>query len=716
MKYRFLILLSIAILISGTLYAQQYSYTITKAPFSTDRYDEFAPTWYKNGIVICTNRSTGASNYSTSDKKGFYKLFMTDTSSLGKWHSPVLFSKEIRTRLNDGPATFNSTYDTVYFSRNIITDDRIKSIAPSRNKLGIFYAVYDGKDWTKVREVRFNSEWFNITMPSLSPDGKRLYFVSDRPDSYGGSDIYYSQWRNGYWEEPVNLGPIVNTKGNETYPFMNELGELFFASDGHAGLGGKDILVTKQRGDSWYPPVRLDAPVNSEFDDFGIVTVPLRDEGFFSSNRGRSIDIYNFRSEFPHVWFSEAQKSNQYCFTISDTGSIQIDTLRLQYVWDFGDNTKMYGTDVRHCFAGPGEYNINLDITDKRSGKLFFRKLTYDIEIMDHDQPYITAPDYALFDENIEFDGSNSFCPGYDIAGYFWDFGDGSQGTGERITHFYKEPGEYLVRVGLILKSKTSGEIKKRAVTKRITVFANNSQRTILISSRPLIKNDETDIRQFENIIINGLYSAEADLKQEAVFQVEILSSLSRIPLDSPLFRNVPLKYKVREVFSMADSTWSYVVEQQMNLMSTYIAYSELIESGFSDTRVKLALLTDPSEKELYLFKKTYGLLADNYFDSRNRLVTSAYIMLDQIVNLMNKYPGIKLDIEVHTDNNGTPSRLLYLSQIRAQTVMKYIASRGVSSNRLSFYGFGDSRPISSNLSGPDRRSNRRIEFFISNK
>ena len=178
--------------------------------------------WYKNGIVFCTNRTSGATSYSSSDNKSFYKVFMADTSSLGKWHSPVLFSKELRTRLNDGPATFNPTFDTVYFSRNIITDDRIKDIAPSRNKLGIFYAVYDGKEWTRVREVRFNSEWYNVTMPCLSPDGKRLYFVSDRPDSHGGSDIYYSQWRNGYWEDPVNIGPDVNTEGNETYPFINE--------------------------------------------------------------------------------------------------------------------------------------------------------------------------------------------------------------------------------------------------------------------------------------------------------------------------------------------------------------------------------------------------------------------------------------------------------------------------------------------------------------
>lgn len=714
MKYRLLILLSTTFIILSTTTAQQ-GYVITTAPFNTDRYDEFAPVWYKDGIVFCTNRSTGATSYSTSDNKSFYKLFKADTSIAGKWHSPKLFSKMIRTKLNDGPATFSSGFDTIYFSRNIITDDRIRNIAPSRNKLGIFYSVYEGNEWAKIKELRFNSEWFNITMPCLSPDGKRLYFVSDRPDSYGGSDIYFSQIRNGYWEDPVNLGPLVNTKGNESYPFMNELGELFFSSDGHPGLGGKDIFVTKQRGDSWYPPVRLDEPVNSEYDDFGIVTVPSRDEGFFSSNRGKSMDIYNFRSEFPHIWFSEPQKNNQYCFTISDTGSIITDTLKLQYVWDFGDDSKMYGTDVRHCFPGPGKYRINLDLNDKRTGKLFFRKLTYDIELIDHDQPYITSPDHALAGESLGFDGLNSFCPGYNIVGYYWDFGDGNQRTGDRLVHQYKESGEYFVRMGLVLADSAKGNIVKRAVTKKINIFGTEEERTSFINSLPFIDNDLTDIRQFENVIIDAYYSAEIDIRKEAVFQVEILSSPSRLPLNSNVFLNVPSKYRVKETYDSATGIWSYFVDRQMTLMATYLAYNEMIASGYSEANVKLFVLKEAAEKELNLFKKTYGLLADNYFDSNNRLVTSAYLMLDQIVNLMNKHPGIKLEIEVHTDNQGAPASQLHMTQTRGQAVLNYLVSRGISLDRLSLYALGGSRPITSNISWPDRRNNRRIDFFILN-
>ena len=223
-------------------------------------------------------------------------------------------SKDLKTKLNDGPASFSRNSDTIYFSRNLVVDGNFKLLSTSRNKLGLFYAVPEAKGWSKVRELRFNTEWFNITMPCLSRDSKRLYFASDKPDGYGGMDIYYSNWKNGYWEDPVNLGPLINTAGNETYPFINETGELFFSSDGLKGLGGKDIFVTKQRGLEWFPPVRLEAPLNSEYDDFGIVTNAVMNEGYFSSKRGKTIDIYGFRSELMQVWFSETSERKPVLF------------------------------------------------------------------------------------------------------------------------------------------------------------------------------------------------------------------------------------------------------------------------------------------------------------------------------------------------------------------------------------------------------------------
>ena len=694
-------------LVLNALTAQQAPYSITKTAFSTDTYDEFAPVFYRNGLVFCSDRGQAVN----SQGKAVVKLFYADTAFANKKIS--LFSKDLKSKLNDGPATFNRAGDTIYYSRNLVVEGNFKLLSTYRNKLGLFYAVSEPKGWGRVRELRFNTEWFNITMPCISHDGKRLYFASDKPDGIGGLDIYYSNWKNGYWEDPVNLGPDVNTEGNETYPFISQTGELFFASDGRGGLGGKDIYVTKQKTNGWYTPVRLAAPMNSEFDDFGIVTTADVKDGYFSSDRSKSVDIYHFTSDMPQVWFAEAQKENLYCFSVSDTGKIVVDTLTMQYVWDFGDNTKMTGTKVNHCFPGPGKYSIELDIVDRATGRTYFRKQSYDIEIVDYDQPYITAPAYAVAGERVEFDGMKSYCPGYTVTGYFWDYGDGTQKTGAGPSHTYTRSGEYDVRLGLMLKSDETGDVLKRAVKRKIKVFGSNQEMNSWLASHQTTTVEPVDLRQFENVRILSQYSAEAEFMKEAVFQVEILSSATKMELSNPIFRSVPAKYSVREVFYPETGTYSYVIDQQMSLMAAYPAYAEMVALGFRSATVRLYVLTDPAERELNVLKRNYGVMTDTYFDARNRLVTNAYLMLDQVVMLMNKYPSLNLEIGVHTDNQGVPSVLQNLSQTRAQVIVNYLINRGVSASRLTPRGYGSTRPVASNNDWLTRRLNRRVEFSV---
>lgn len=696
------------LIFAGPLFAQQQPYSVTRAPFSTDAGNEFAPVFYNNGVVFCMMKGKTVTN---DQGQGLVKIYYADTATNNS--SSSLFSRKLKTKLNDGPVTFNRAHDTVYLSRNLYVEGSYNNLSTSRNKLGLFYAVSEAGGWTKMRDIRFNNEWYNLTMPCLSPDGKRLYFVSDKPDGFGGFDIYYCERRNDYWDNPVNLGPMINTEGNETYPFINESGDLFFSSDGRKGLGGKDIYVARQHGDGWYPPVRLSAPVNSEYDDFGIVTDAFMNEGYFSSNREKTFDIFRFKTNIHEVWFSEPQKLNQYCFMVSDTGAIQVDTTMLRYVWDFGDGLRTSGTHVMHCFPGPGKYSIKLDINEKISDRLFFRKLTYDIEIVDYNQPYISAPDYIVEGTSVEFDALKSYCPGFEITGYFWEFGDGTQKTEANPSHTYSRAGEYTVRLGLMLQSEKTGEIAKKAVTKNVRVFGSNQAMIDFQASLPSSKPEITDLRQFENVIIGGRYSAEEELKKEAVFHVEVVSSKTKLDLTNPVFRNVPAKYSVSEVHYPESEIYSYVIDDQMSLMAALPAYYEMINSGYRDAVVKLFVIEDPAVRELHILKRNYGVMTDIYFDERNKIVTNAYLMLDQLVGLMNKYPDKKLEIGVHTDNQGTASNLLKISQTRADVIKNYLISRGINNDRLSAKGYGGTRPVSSNAIWQERRMNRRIDFKI---
>ena len=712
---KLIIIILLIISFSKTDFGQSATYDVKKASFSSDRYDEFSPVYYKNGLVFCSNRNLTLSSHSTSQNKGLFKIYYIDTTGKADWENTKLFSKNLTTILNDGPVTFNGTRDTIYFSRNQDVTSKLSDISSSRNKLGIYSAVLINGQWTKIRELRINNEWYNVTTPCLSPDGKKIFFASDKPGGFGGSDLYYSNWKGDRWEDPVNLGPSINTKGNESYPFITPSGELFFSSDGHPGHGGKDIYFSLYSDSAWLTPVCLDVPINSEFDDFGIVTDTLMKEGFFSSNRDKSIDIYHFRTIAPQALYNKIQRENQYCFTFADSGALAVNSINLKNKWDFGDGDNALGEVVQHCFHSAGKYTIRHDIFDLNTGKVFFSKLLYNLELLDYEQPYLNSPEIALTGDSLKFDGLKSNLPGYKVLKYFWDFGDGSRSDGSITSHSFKEKGEYKVNLELTLKSESTGNVHKTGVSKKIIVFSNIQERDSYLAKEVSLNATPPDIRKSENAIIKVQYSAESEFQKDAVFNVELLASKNRIGIQNSIFRSLPKKYTVTEKFIPEDSSYSYIVDQEMTLMATYPAYAELTALGFKDAKIKIFVLKDPVEKELHNLIKINGAFADSYFDSSDNLTSNAYIMLDQIVKLLNKYPSLKLEVAVHTDNTGTIENNLTLSQLHSRLLVNYLINRGINSKRLVATGFGGSKPIAPNLLEKERRLNRRIDFIILN-
>lgn len=712
MKIKSILSIILTVFLLSPIYSQTDYYSIKKAPFSTDKYDEFSPVFYNNGIVFSTNRSKNLlANYSDSLNRGQIKINFVDTL-LNKTRS-VLFSKSLTSRFNDGPVTFNRTGDTVYYSRNMRVDGAIKSIVNVRNKLGIFYSVKEENEWVRTRELRYNSEWYNITTPFLSNDGKRLYFTSDMPEGNGGSDIWYCQWLGDYWDEPVNLGPVINTPGNESYPFINSAGELFFSSDGHPGLGGKDIFFSRMIDSVWTSPVRLSEPINSPYDDFGIVTDSLMRKGFFSTNRDQSIDIYEFKTLFPQTFYTEIQKTNRYCFNFSDTGLIAADTTNLRYRWSFSDGKEAYGAVVRHCFAGPGTYQVKLDIIERGTGTLYFSKLSYTLDLRDFVQPFIAGPDAVIAGEVSEFNGLESSIPGYRIIEYTWDFGDGSKGTGSSVRHAFSKEGEYLVNMGVVIKSEKDGSVRRAGISKKVVAVGSAGERDSRIASIASEKDRIVDIKEYPNAHILTHFSDEDEIRQNAIFVVEILSSSERLGLSDPRFRVVPQKYSLKEFHDPATGLYSYVAAQNLELTDSYISFRELHALGFRNTRIRTRVLTDPFERDLYNLMRIYSLNSDLYFDKLDRLSSHAYIMLDQIVNLLNKHPQKRLEVIVHSDNTTSPAASVSFTQKRAQLIMSYLVKRGVSAGRLISKGSGSMLPIAPNILEKDRKLNRRIDFIL---
>ena len=149
--------------------------------------------------------------------------------------------------------------------------------------------------------------------------------------------------------------------------------------------------------------------------------------------------------------------------------------------------------------------------------------------------------------------------------------------------------------------------------------------------------------------------------------------------------------------------------------MAAHPAYTELQALGFKQARVKIFVLKDPVEKELHNLININGAFADSYFDSSDKLTSNAFIMLDQIVKLMNRYPLLKLEVAVHTDNTNPAEESLALSQLHSRLLVDYLIKRGINSKRLVPTGFGSSKPIAPTILEKDKKLNRRIDFIIIN-
>ena len=198
---------------------------------------------------------------------------------------------------NEGPVAFSPSKNLVAFTKNNFVDGT-RQIPGSGEELNIFLAETDGnKDWNKSKSFVHNKSGYNTGYPSFSPDGKYLYFASDRPGGFGGYDIYVVKRFGKSWSNPENLGPVINSKGNEISPFFNG-NDLSFSSDWHSGFGGFDVFRAEKTVDEWDKIFHLGTKINSSYDDYGFMFDNQKNRGYFVSNRpsGRGAeDIYTVK-------------------------------------------------------------------------------------------------------------------------------------------------------------------------------------------------------------------------------------------------------------------------------------------------------------------------------------------------------------------------------------------------------------------------------------
>lgn len=277
------------------------TFEVENMSINSDKSD-FGATQFKNQLIFSSSRGKGKV-YKWNDQS-FLDLYAAEKHE-DSYSNPVLFDDAINTKLHESTVAFSPNEDVMYFTRNNFFKRKLKRDEAGVNRLHLYRAELDSNDnWVNIKPVHFNSENYSVAHPTVNLDGTKLYFASDMEGTHGNSDIYVVDINSdGTLGTPKNLGTLVNTEGQETFPFVNSKGDLYFSSNGLTGLGGLDVYIirdfeNKFKNHEPFVVENVGKPINSSKDDFGYYENLVIKEGFFTSNRdgGKGDDdIYTFK-------------------------------------------------------------------------------------------------------------------------------------------------------------------------------------------------------------------------------------------------------------------------------------------------------------------------------------------------------------------------------------------------------------------------------------
>jgi len=287
------------------------AYSLALDSVFNTQYSEFSPILWKEGVIFASDRPVESI---LPNKKSIYgwtnthyiNLFFSQKDKKGKFSRPKVLSDNLISAFHTGSASISPDQKLMIFTRtesirnpNKVFKNDLKGQV-FVNRLQLFFSHYVNGSWTDPKPFPYNKvSLYSVGHPSISPDGKILYFASDMPGGKGGIDLYYAEIKSdGTFGKPINLGDSINTAGNEEFPNIGLDHQLYFSSDGWPGMGGLDVFKASGSLSKWTKPQNLGTPLNSSMDDFSMVpTDSLGSKGYLASNRSNGIgsdDIYDF--------------------------------------------------------------------------------------------------------------------------------------------------------------------------------------------------------------------------------------------------------------------------------------------------------------------------------------------------------------------------------------------------------------------------------------
>lgn len=676
MKKFFFLAFSLCLLSSSTVFAQKSSKSkssdklyerIPKKPVRIRNVKsinsgniEFSPQFYQNGLVYVK---------SASSKENNYELYYSEFNESGVPGIPERFDVLVSKNKHEGPVSFSRDLKTLYYSTNSTSEDT-DSNNDGRNDhtVKIYEASRSANDWTNVRELPFNSENYYCFHPSLSPDGKKLYFTSNMPGGYGGSDLYVVEKYGNNWGEPKNLGPNINTRDNEAFPYIHESGNLIFSSKGHNAVGGYDIYISNVSSGLNNSIVNLGPPFSTVKDDFGLILNSEGNKGFFSSTRKGGAgedDIYSFEAPDGLLNLSTVVTSDVTIQVVNAKNGSAIEGAKVR-VLEQAEDGFLEGDDV------------------------------YDVEMI----PNPSNPDELVF--KLKRKNASEFD------------------SGTKTT--YKD-GETLVEMKsgkkyIILASKIGFENTEQMHFARLNAGENKITVSleeiacVSILGEVSADNFKSGIADAELVITNECTGATETFKSSTGGNFE---TCLRTGCDYSVQCKKDGYFTAKEPLKIASREMGSTVKLNIRLQ----AGQDKTEPVMAETTKTTTIKTSDNMLKESVETGDIIELRNIYYDfGKSSIRSGAARDLDALVTMMRTYPSMEIELISHTDSRGSTKFNQNLSLKRAESAKNYLVGRGIVPNRISAFGYGENEPRNHCIDGvecsdEEYEYNRRTEVRI---
>ena len=724
---------------------------------------DFAPVFLSPSELVFTSSRVGATealiSFNGGNEMRRLDLYDVDINSIDeKTKVEIENLKAINTSMHEGPATFSKDGKEIYFTRTA-SGKRNTKTNKVLNTLQIFYCSKDstGK-WSKpVSAFSFNSSEYSVGQPSISKDGKNIYFMSDMPGGKGATDIYYcTRQKDGTWSKPINAGAEVNTFGHELFPYISDNGILYFSSDTHPGMGQLDIFMSEFDGFEWTDVINLKPPINSIANDFGIALDGKYMRGFFSSDRfnGKGAeDIYSFSETTPlkltinggSMQFPDKSIYDGIKYKLVDEKSAETQLVPKKGMYYLALNESQNYTLVakKNGFS----YNkISINITRDTLGKYIEVKLKPSLRTILADGCIISnvMTDSAKTEEkaveNVSVslvDSTTTIEKTSTNKNGFFEFHQ-MLNANESYSIIAKNiPRNDISNPIIICK----GVIKHKGspVTGAAVQLLENGKLSESITTNKkgdyifeLLSGKKYSLRAYKNgfdTSSTSFMTAKADIKN-GIYKTLTLDSLKKtasigikgfVKDTSGFLKNAQIILRIgnqiiKEIRSDNEGAFSFQLlpnnEYQISAASKGYMQKDIEVS----TKDNLANFKSAVEIILDPIKVNSSMIWENilFVYGKSEVEASSLPTLDKLVKFMKTNPEITIELSAHTDTQGDAESNMVLSQERAQYAKSYLTMEDIEPIRVLAIGYGESRPLIPNeKTEKDYQTNRRIEVRI---